>query len=270
MQVVAGACGDDVAHDDVLFEATEIINLGHGGGFGQNPGGVLERRGTQETLGLQRCLRDSQQHGRGFRRLSAHLLDPVVFLVEFNLIDLFAPEEDGVTGFGDANLAQHLPDDDLNVLVVDGHALQAVNFLNFIDEMLLQFLRSADVKNLMRIKRSFGQLLAFANKITLEHDDVFADWNEMFLFRRRLGIADDNAALSTHARTEINNAVNDGLLTKKQLEELINSRSLTTSLCLTGRNFPKSLLKEVDIATDMSKLKHHFDDKFLANKGIDF
>lgn len=69
---------------------------------------------------------------------------------------------------------------------------------------------------------------------------------------------------------EINNAVNDGLLTKDHLKELISSRSPNTSLCFTGRNFPKSLLKNVDIATEMKKIKHHFDDKFLANKGIDF
>lgn len=69
---------------------------------------------------------------------------------------------------------------------------------------------------------------------------------------------------------EINNAVHDGLLTKKQLEDLFKVRSSKTSLCVTGRNFPKSLLKYVDIATDMTKIKHHFDDKFLANKGIDF
>lgn len=69
---------------------------------------------------------------------------------------------------------------------------------------------------------------------------------------------------------EINNAVHDGLLTKAQLKKLIISRSPKTSLCLTGRNFPKEFLKLTDISTDMHKLKHHFDDKFLANKGIDF
>ena len=69
---------------------------------------------------------------------------------------------------------------------------------------------------------------------------------------------------------EINNAVHDGLLKEAQLKALIDSRAKNTSLCLTGRNFPKSLLDKVDIATDMTKLKHHFDDKFLANKGIDF
>lgn len=69
---------------------------------------------------------------------------------------------------------------------------------------------------------------------------------------------------------EINNAVHDGLLTKTQLKTLIKAKAPNTNLCLTGRNFPKELLTLVDIATDMTKIKHHFDEKFLANKGIDF
>ncbi|MCA9326295.1 cob(I)yrinic acid a,c-diamide adenosyltransferase [Candidatus Saccharibacteria bacterium] len=69
---------------------------------------------------------------------------------------------------------------------------------------------------------------------------------------------------------EINNAVHDGLLTPAQLKKLITSRAAGTSLCLTGRNFPVKLLPLVDIATDMSKIKHHFDDQFLANPGIDY
>jgi cob(I)alamin adenosyltransferase len=69
---------------------------------------------------------------------------------------------------------------------------------------------------------------------------------------------------------EINNAVHDGLISQKQLRTLIETRSPKTSLCLTGRDFPDDLLNHVDIATNMTKIKHHFDDKFLANKGIDF
>lgn len=69
---------------------------------------------------------------------------------------------------------------------------------------------------------------------------------------------------------ELSNAVHDGLLTKAQLKKLITTRHPSTSLCITGRNFPKGLLPLVDIATNMTKIKHHFDDKFLANKGIDF
>ncbi|HSX46833.1 MAG TPA: cob(I)yrinic acid a,c-diamide adenosyltransferase [Patescibacteria group bacterium] len=69
---------------------------------------------------------------------------------------------------------------------------------------------------------------------------------------------------------ELNNAVHDGLVTEKQLEDLFKKRAKNTSLCVTGRDFPDKFLKYADIATNMTKLKHHFDDKFLANKGIDF
>jgi cob(I)alamin adenosyltransferase len=69
---------------------------------------------------------------------------------------------------------------------------------------------------------------------------------------------------------EINNAVHDGLLPVSTLKKLIEKRHPRTSLCLTGRNFPEELLPLVDIATNMTKIKHHFDEKYLANKGIDF
>ena len=69
---------------------------------------------------------------------------------------------------------------------------------------------------------------------------------------------------------EINNAVNDGLLQENDLKDIILDRSSKTSLCLTGRNYPDNLIKLVDIATNMTKIKHHFDDKYLANNGIDF
>jgi len=69
---------------------------------------------------------------------------------------------------------------------------------------------------------------------------------------------------------EINNAVKDGLLTAKHLEKLIDERNPKTSLCLTGRNFPQELLPKTDIVTNMVKIKHHFDDMYLANPGIDY
>ena len=69
---------------------------------------------------------------------------------------------------------------------------------------------------------------------------------------------------------EINNCIFEGLLTADELEKLIDKRAKATSLCLTGRNFPKDLLEKADIATNMTKIRHHFDQKFLANKGIDF
>lgn len=69
---------------------------------------------------------------------------------------------------------------------------------------------------------------------------------------------------------EINNAAHDGLLPPGSLEKLLDACHENTSLCLSGRDFPKKLLGRVDIATNMTKLKHHFDDGYVANKGIDY
>jgi ATP:corrinoid adenosyltransferase len=60
------------------------------------------------------------------------------------------------------------------------------------------------------------------------------------------------------------------LITKTDLKRLIKTKAPKTSLCLTGRDFPEEFLPLVDIATNMTKIRHHFDDKYLANKGIDF
>lgn len=69
---------------------------------------------------------------------------------------------------------------------------------------------------------------------------------------------------------EINNAVHDGLLSIHDLSVLINTRHPATTLCLTGRNFPMLLESSVDIMTKMTKLRHHFDDGYAANEGIDY
>lgn len=69
---------------------------------------------------------------------------------------------------------------------------------------------------------------------------------------------------------EINNAVHDGLLEVKDQLTLLTTRHKKTSLCFTGRNYAKELIEHADIITDMTKIKHHFDDKYLANEGIDY
>jgi DNA uptake protein ComE-like DNA-binding protein len=65
-------------------------------------------------------------------------------------IHLIAPEEAGVTLLGDFHLAQHLTNDDLNVLVIDFHPLQTIYLLNFIHQILLNSCWSFDRKNIRR------------------------------------------------------------------------------------------------------------------------
>lgn len=69
---------------------------------------------------------------------------------------------------------------------------------------------------------------------------------------------------------EINNAVNDGLLTVDQLRRLIDATHSSTTLCLTGRNFPDELTDDVNLISNIQKIKHPYDNGVLAQKGIDY
>lgn len=69
---------------------------------------------------------------------------------------------------------------------------------------------------------------------------------------------------------EINNAVHDGLLEMTDLTRLLDDRKETTSVCLTGRDFPTDLVPKIDIVTNMQQIRHHYDDGFVANEGIDY
>ena len=123
--------------------------------------------------------------GSRFGGFAALLDNALVLLLELELVDLIAPEQRRVAGIGDLHLAQHLADDDLDVLVVNLHALEPVNFLHFVDQVLLQFLRPADFENFVRNDRTFGQLLAFLHEVALEDDDVLRQRDQMLFFGAR-------------------------------------------------------------------------------------
>ena len=59
-------------------------------------------------------------------------------------------KELGITVVGDFHLAHHLADDNLEVLVVNLHTLEAVNGLNFVHDILLSLDRSEYCQNVGR------------------------------------------------------------------------------------------------------------------------
>ncbi len=93
------------------------------------------------------------------------------------------------------------------MLVVDLHALEAVDFLHFVDQVLLQVLRSADLENFMRDNRTFGELLALLHEVALEDDDVLVERDEVLLLRAGLGILDDELALAADRAADFDDAV---------------------------------------------------------------
>ncbi len=68
---------------------------------------------------------------------------------------------------------------------------------------------------------------------------------------------------------EVNNAVKDKLIDLVDLIDLISKRG-KTHVILTGRDACAELVEAADLATEMKKIKHPFDQGKMAVKGLDF
>ena len=72
------------------------------------------------------------------------------------------------------DVLQHLADDALDVAVGDRHALQAVDFLDRVDEELLDFLDALDVQDVVRVDGAVGERLADADAVAFVDDQMLA------------------------------------------------------------------------------------------------
>src|SRR5216684_7399662 len=87
---------DEPADDHVFLETAQVVLLAHDRGFGEDPGGLLERGRRDKRVGRQRRFGDAEQHvavGRRFPAFGLHLL---VFLEHVRALDLLARDEAGV------------------------------------------------------------------------------------------------------------------------------------------------------------------------------
>ncbi|MBN2459919.1 cob(I)yrinic acid a,c-diamide adenosyltransferase [Candidatus Woesearchaeota archaeon] len=68
---------------------------------------------------------------------------------------------------------------------------------------------------------------------------------------------------------EIGPALSFSLFPEQELAELVKSKPEATELVLTGRGFPDSILKLGHYVTNMSKVRHIYDQGVQARKGIE-
>jgi cob(I)alamin adenosyltransferase len=69
---------------------------------------------------------------------------------------------------------------------------------------------------------------------------------------------------------EINNALAGGFISWPRFAAFLRSRPAKVELICTGRGAPRNLLVLADYATEMKKIRHPFDRKIPARKGIEF
>src|SRR5262245_31969733 len=87
---------DQAAHDYVLFEASEVVDLAGDRGFCQNASRFLEARRRDKRIGRERGLGDAQEQRTARCRAAAILDHLVVLLAEAELVHLLFKEERGV------------------------------------------------------------------------------------------------------------------------------------------------------------------------------
>ncbi len=69
---------------------------------------------------------------------------------------------------------------------------------------------------------------------------------------------------------EIFVAISQGLITVKQVQELLDSKPASVELVLTGRNAPPEIAQRADLVTEMLMIKHPFTDGTIARRGIEY
>jgi len=69
---------------------------------------------------------------------------------------------------------------------------------------------------------------------------------------------------------EIFVAIQKGLITTKQVLELLDKRPSSVELVLTGRYAPPEVVERADLVTEMHMIKHPFNQGVAARRGIEY
>ena len=164
-----GPSRDQLANDDVLFEADEFVAPALDGRLGEDPCGLLEGGRREPRIGGQRGLGDAHELGTALGGTATLGHQHAVGLSEEALVDLLAGQEVRLARVVDLHPASHLTDDELDVLVVDGHALVPVDLLDFLHEVLLCLTDTLDLEQFLGIARALDDGVASPNFLTVDH-----------------------------------------------------------------------------------------------------
>ena len=113
-------------------------------------------------------------------------------LLELEAVDELGRQQVDVARLVDADLAEHLPDDDLDVLVVDRDALAPVDLLDLLDQVALDGVLAPGVEVLLRVDRAVGDGVAGADLLAVLDQELGVVRDDVLALDDVLG-ADDEA-----------------------------------------------------------------------------
>jgi len=110
-------------------------------------------------------------------------------------LHLLARDEAGVARVLHLDAPEHLPHDDLDVLVVDPDSLQAIHVLHFVRDVARKRLDALQAQDVVRVGRAVDDELAFIHDLTIVRHYVLV-LRDQVLVRDALQIGDDQALLA--------------------------------------------------------------------------
>ena len=87
--------------------------------------------------------------------------------MEHEFVDHLAWDVIRVPGGLHLNAAEHLPEDYLDVLIVDRHTLRLIDLLDLVHHVTLQVILAADVEDVVGVQRSADQRVAGPDHIAV-------------------------------------------------------------------------------------------------------
>ena len=113
--------------------------------------------------------------GTTLGRAAARLDHPPVGVAEHLGVDPLAGQEPGVARLLHADPAGHLAHDQLDVLVVDRHALLAVDLLHLVDEVVLRLADALDLDQVLGVERAVGDRVTGGDLLAVGDDRADTD-----------------------------------------------------------------------------------------------
>ena len=177
----ARARRDELADHDVLLQTAQVVAARLDGGLGEHLRGRLERRRRQPRIGGQGGFSDAHQLGAPLRRALLLGDESLVGVAVAAGVHPLAGQEVRVAGLLHQHAAGHLADDQLDVLVVDRHALLAVHRLHLVHQVLLHGAQPFDLEQLLRVHVALDEHVPRLDLVAVGELEPGADDGEVLL-----------------------------------------------------------------------------------------
>ena len=161
-------------------------------------------------------------------------------------------KEAGIAGLIDLHLAHHLTHNNLEVLVVDFHTLEAIDILHLVNDVFLHCRRTLDSQDVGRSDSTVAEGGTGTHKVILLHQNLLTGGDKVTLDIARFG-SDDNLAVTTlelaHGDLTVDFANNSWIRRVTCLKELCDTGQ-------TARDITSLTLSTWNLHHNVTRLDH--------------